>query len=736
MKLAIVFISSLVATLSWAGAPSAVPYRERVDLPDDATRQILVTSQDRGPVWCLTGFLDGWNPDTPIDTIRTLHPHHWRNGQWPFWHPRDITLARPQPRWNDRRDTATYWSGQLDAILTLRPNGLTNQVIVSDIGPYYGMRRFEAEDLKGWNEHLRIVLAYARHMGLPIDYLEVWNEPSVGPYEGIAPDGYWRGTWDEYLAMWDTAYNAIRAVWPEAKIVGPSYPKCTAATIEPFLAHCAKRGQKLDVLSWHEITQQEIVVGPEYKGEAVVEPDKTHKNITQIRALVDTSYPKLGVKEIHIDEWGFTIARTGPGTQMAYFYYLDQAGVDRAARSHWTEEDLDGLLYAPPDCPRTSYWCWVEYAKQDGSARLVTETNDRNVIALASRNDQTHATRVLLARAKRDTGDQFAMTRPPVAVDLAIEGIPLDEADVTILKLGPDEGPLKADQLPRKTSYYGKKPVKSQKLDLHLKDLEENQVYSIVIAPVGTHAAEREAAQRHAKTLAASRLAKEGKTLPRMLFKEDFEKGFQDSQTVLGVDGWMHARNKTCNQVASHTKLAHGGRWCARFDGAYWSDHDVYHSIDVRADELVEVTAWFRFPEYDGNKNGHGLGGMMLGLYEAPDGEVDCNFASFRFGTNGQTDSSGVMFNNNGTRSISYKQPSTLSTNVYGRWYQVGLVLDAASKTITCRYRATVEQPWQLFYEGKLKAMDWMPKFVGISAFNQPPDWRFHVDDIEVRTGE
>ena len=93
-----------------------------------------------------------------------------------------------------------------------------------------------------------------------------------------------------------------------------------------------------------------------------------------------------------------------------------------------------------------------------------------------------------------------------------------------------------------------------------------------------------------------------------------------------------------------------------------------------------------------------------------------------------------VIFNNDGVRRVAYTEPSGVRHDVRGKWHQIGVVLDYDARTLTCRHRDDDAKPWQVFLHRKLDAINWTPKFLYISGYNQAPDWRFRVDDIEVRS--
>ena len=91
------------------------------------------------------------------------------------------------------------------------------------------MERYGAESVRGW-------------------LWELWNEPDIA---------YWRGTAEQFHALYDVTAAAVKAALPEAQVGGPA----TTGDLGPgrrgheflrgFLAHCAQRGTPLDFVSFH-----------------------------------------------------------------------------------------------------------------------------------------------------------------------------------------------------------------------------------------------------------------------------------------------------------------------------------------------------------------------------------------------------------------------------------------------------------------------------------------------------
>ena len=77
---------------------------------------------------------------------------------------------------------------------------------------------------------------------------ELWNEPDIY---------YWRGTPEQFHALYDVTAAAVKAALPDARVGGPA----TTGDLGPgrkgheflrgFLAHCARRSTPLDFVSFH-----------------------------------------------------------------------------------------------------------------------------------------------------------------------------------------------------------------------------------------------------------------------------------------------------------------------------------------------------------------------------------------------------------------------------------------------------------------------------------------------------
>jgi xylan 1,4-beta-xylosidase len=126
------------------------------------------------------------------------------------------------------------------------------------VGTIYTGWAYPPKDYQKWSE---LVFQFVRHLRerygdaeVHTWLWEVWNEPDIG---------YWQGTPEEYLKLYDFSAEGILRALPGARVggpdsTGPAYPKA-AEFLQLFLEHCAhqknystgKTGAPLDFISFH-----------------------------------------------------------------------------------------------------------------------------------------------------------------------------------------------------------------------------------------------------------------------------------------------------------------------------------------------------------------------------------------------------------------------------------------------------------------------------------------------------
>eukprot|EP01136_Pigoraptor_vietnamica_P033690 Opistho-1_new@96802 len=95
-------------------------------------------------------------------------------------------------------------------------------------------------------------------------YWELWNEPNIG---------YWKGTTEEYIKMYDYSADAVKRALPSAKIggpevTGPAWDK-SATFLKTFLDHVTKgknyatgkTGSPIDFITYHAKGSPKVVNG-------------------------------------------------------------------------------------------------------------------------------------------------------------------------------------------------------------------------------------------------------------------------------------------------------------------------------------------------------------------------------------------------------------------------------------------------------------------------------------------
>lgn len=278
--------------------------------------------------------------------------------------PADALVAPLAPRlW--RSDLAR---APLDRATRL---GARYQLVLSDLWgyPHEGWRGRGPPwaNLAGWR---RFVRRTARaHRGKPVMW-DVWNEPNVKEF--------WVGGRTRFLRTYAVAARALRAeIGPRVAIGGPSISRYSPDYLRAFLESCVTARCPASFLSWHENPQPDEPIAAA-AGRLV----QARKEL-----LGDRRYARLGLREIHVNEYVGQADRYRPGEAVAYLAALERGGADLAAHSCWTEPDcspagLDGLLDAASAKPRAIWWVHRWYA-EGAAGRVRSEPGDPSLAALA-----------------------------------------------------------------------------------------------------------------------------------------------------------------------------------------------------------------------------------------------------------------------------------------------------------------------------------------------------------------
>jgi hypothetical protein len=233
---------------------------------------------------------------------------------------------------------------------------------------------------------------------------EIQNEPENYPYSAASPATRTLVE-QEYLK----AYQAIKGVDPNARVIGPSIDWQYEGAASPwyidmktFIPFAAANGMKLYAIAWHDNydtpDQNPLVYGEQ--------PEALRDQAEAVRELIAEN-PGIGSPLLYADEDSSSAGTFIPGFAAGYVAADDRAGVSEANRSCWayppggsvgtvcTAPNLGELLNADGN-PNDSYWTMADYAAMTGS-RVESESTDLAVSSLAV-TDSSGTTRVLLGR--------------------------------------------------------------------------------------------------------------------------------------------------------------------------------------------------------------------------------------------------------------------------------------------------------------------------------------------------
>ena len=139
--------------------------------------------------------------------------------------------------------------GFMPRALSTRPTPYENSSTYAlDGGCFYPPRDYDAwaRLVSSWATHVK-----GRYPGAEASWQwELWNEPDIG---------YWQGTFDEYVRLYDYTEAALHAVFPDASLGGPAVASPERGFLTRFLEHCAtgtnavtgQAGTRLDMVSFH-----------------------------------------------------------------------------------------------------------------------------------------------------------------------------------------------------------------------------------------------------------------------------------------------------------------------------------------------------------------------------------------------------------------------------------------------------------------------------------------------------
>ncbi len=213
---------------------------------------------------------------------------------------------------------------------------------------------------------------------------EVWNEPDLP--ESFA--NYVGGTFEKYLEMFKRVHNRIRAIAPDAYIIGPSMSASFDwFRLHQFMQFCVDNGLTVQGLSLHM-----------WDADPALESMREDLLRARRELIENPAYARVGMSELLVIEYAYAEMRQRPGSNLAMVRLMEKGRVDGATSSCWThladctdrsscfDATLAGLLTCDGTSPRPLWWAQKWYA--DGAGyRVAASISHRGIVPLASNND-------------------------------------------------------------------------------------------------------------------------------------------------------------------------------------------------------------------------------------------------------------------------------------------------------------------------------------------------------------
>lgn len=314
------------------------------------------------------------------------------------------------------------------------------------------------EDWGAYENHFYNMVAAFKQRNQPVDYWNVWNEPQMLKYKepGLVAEAFKRG------------YQSIKSADPAAKVIAPSTIGFSDKVMAPFLEYAAKNNLIFDAYNWHEFGRPELL--PEH--------------VRTMRALL-ARHPSLGNPPFIIDEFATPEQHLQPGFAVAWFYYLEAAGIELSARACWDVVDkrkwsdcwdgLDGLFLKDNDTPQPLYWVFDAYSKLTGP-RLATSSSDgKDAVALAAKSG--NGLSIIAGRfhdEKNVTGTK--------TVNIILANLPKSSGAIHVTVYKIPNPRLTPHAMPKLAKVYeGDAPLSSSSVSLPLKKFGDGEAYLLEV---------------------------------------------------------------------------------------------------------------------------------------------------------------------------------------------------------------------------------------------------------------
>lgn len=215
------------------------------------------------------------------------------------------------------------------------------------------------QSLSDWLDRLERIARLKVQRDYELVYYDLFNEPDInggpdkteiaagrkGQKDGFTALG--NGDWSSgFHRAWQKSCERVRAVDPQAKIVGPSF--AGSGRLEEFLVYCRDRDCLPDVLSFHQLGH--------YGG--------VTKAIQNIRGLMR----RLGIDELalSINEYASSRELGRPHHSCMYICQIEREEVDTGITAYWFAPGTFGSILNAYGQVRSGWWLYKWYGQMRG----------------------------------------------------------------------------------------------------------------------------------------------------------------------------------------------------------------------------------------------------------------------------------------------------------------------------------------------------------------------------------
>ncbi|WP_410631184.1 RICIN domain-containing protein [Amycolatopsis sp. cmx-4-83] len=314
------------------------------------------------PAYRASGWIYGMteNASAPAD-------HFYRDMKFQAMRAGGAQLDSPGGWVSGRYDRR--WNATRAQLLRTRALGGRFVLLVHDLwgADGYPISRFPGDngDWTDYDNFLTRLIGDVRATGAPVEW-DLWNEPNISLF--------WNRPQSQYFALWQRAYQRIRAAFPAQPIIGPSLagvPSTSAGWWTQYLDFVRSANVVPDIVSWHSL------------------PGDPVANVAAANASLDSRgipHPR----PYQINEYGASNEQN-PGDGSWYITRLERAGAD-GLRANWASggnlhNDLGNLLVhdsAGQHQPKGEWWVYRFYGSQTGRIAATTPSGSYDAFATAT----------------------------------------------------------------------------------------------------------------------------------------------------------------------------------------------------------------------------------------------------------------------------------------------------------------------------------------------------------------